>query len=122
MGLRLNKGRRAADDGCADKFATMVLGDRRIKRRRGLKIPLFMCRPIRRDYVLAAARLLPQPFCKHALVVKAWGEYPREFGLGDFWKSFPNSNAVWAELYGKRGLVALGLLRVVKKDWFEVAA
>lgn len=60
----------------------------------------------RLDQVLRAARTLPQPFTKEALVVRTWELYPARFGLAGF--SHPDANAVYvalAKLIHRRDLV-----------------
>lgn len=60
----------------------------------------------RLDQVLYAARTLPQPFTKEALVVRTWELYPARFGLAGF--SHPDANAVYvalAKLIHRRDLV-----------------
>jgi hypothetical protein len=60
------------------------------------------------ELVLAAAATLEPGFSKAALVVAAWRAWPQLFGLKGF--HFPDANKVLSYLYGKRGLLARGLV------------
>lgn len=60
-----------------------------------------------RDLVLHAAQLFDGVFSKSELVVAAYRLAPKLFCL-DGYPEHPDSNRVWAYLYGARGLIAQG--------------
>lgn len=74
------------------------------------------------DRVLEAAKQLAQPFHKHSLVVRAWQLSKQTLGLYGFEELHPDRNKILSCLCGAKGLVALGLIRRLKPDWFEVVS
>ena len=60
--------------------------------------------------VLRAAQRLTPPFCLERLVVAAWQEDSRRFGLRGYESVYPDANAVVVAVSGKYGLVARGYL------------
>jgi hypothetical protein len=69
--------------------------------------------------IMRAARSLPQPFTKNALVVAAYREAPALFGLKGF-PQYPDSNLVFSYLYGKDGLVSKAMIERVGAGVFRV--
>jgi hypothetical protein len=63
--------------------------------------------------LLAAHKLEEQgqsPFSAEDLIVAAWKEYPRAFGLKGYTDQFPDSNRVLSSIMGERGLTRKGWL------------
>ncbi|HWG45115.1 MAG TPA: hypothetical protein VN688_20260 [Gemmataceae bacterium] len=63
--------------------------------------------------LLAAFQLEEQgqsPFSAEALIVSAWQEYPRTFGLKGYDEHYPDSNKVLASIMGEKGLTRRGWL------------
>lgn len=62
------------------------------------------------DKVLAAAADCDPHFTVAALVVAAWKRWPDCFGLSGWNAHHPDTNRVTVNLYGRKGLIARGLL------------
>ena len=63
--------------------------------------------------LLAADQLEKQgqsPFSAEALIVAAWQQYPRTFGLKGYTDSYPDSNKVLSSIMGEKGLARRGWL------------
>jgi hypothetical protein len=63
--------------------------------------------------LLAADQLEKQgqsPFSAEALIVAAWQQYPRTFGLKGFTDTYPDSNKVLSSIMGEKGLARRGWL------------
>jgi hypothetical protein len=50
------------------------------------------------------------PFSAETLVIAAWQQFPRTFGLKGYAEQYPDANKVLASLMGKKGLVSRGWL------------
>ncbi len=72
-----------------------------------------------REAVLRAALTFGRPFTLAELVVLAWERHRDLFGLPGYKARHPSDSAVRVYLFGKRGLVARGLLRKAG-DLYEV--
>lgn len=70
--------------------------------------------------IVKAARQLAQPFGRTALVLAAWRADPPRFGLAGCEGQHPDCNKVLSYLYGRRGLIARGLV-VPEGDLYRVA-
>jgi hypothetical protein len=66
------------------------------------------------EKILLAAAHLEQagqsPFSAEALVVSAWQQYPRTFGLKGYTDQYPDANKVLASIMGEKGLPKRGWL------------
>ena len=66
------------------------------------------------EKILLAAHQLEQegqsPFSAEALIVAAWQQYPRTFGLKGFADQYPDSNKVLSSIMGEKGLARRGWL------------
>jgi hypothetical protein len=63
--------------------------------------------------LLAADQLEKQgqsPFSAEALIVAAWQQYPRTFGLKGFAEVYPDSNKILSSIMGEKGLARRGWL------------
>lgn len=63
--------------------------------------------------LLAAADLDKQgrtPFTAEDLIIAAWQQYPRTFGLKGYTEQYPDSNKVLSSIMGERGLARKGWL------------
>jgi len=63
--------------------------------------------------LLAADQLEKQgqsPFSAEALIVAAWQQYPRTFGLKGYTEMYPDSNKVLSSIMGEKGLARRGWL------------
>ena len=63
--------------------------------------------------LLAADQLEKQgqsPFSAEALIVAAWQQYPRTFGLKGYTELYPDSNKVLSSIMGEKGLARRGWL------------
>jgi len=63
--------------------------------------------------LLAADQLEKQgqsPFSAEALIVAAWQQYPRTFGLKGYTDSYPDSNKILSSIMGEKGLARRGWL------------
>jgi hypothetical protein len=69
--------------------------------------------------LLRAARAIPQPFTLNDVSVAVWRACPEFFGMKGY--PFPDNHKVHYILYGKRGLVARGIIRRVREGLFSVA-
>ncbi len=72
------------------------------------------------DTLIAAAAPLPGSFTKEELLIAAWKADPEAFGLRGFEQQHPDSNKVAACLYGKKGLIARGLLMQVNVNRLQL--
>jgi hypothetical protein len=50
------------------------------------------------------------PFSAEALIVSAWQQYPRTFGLKGYAEQYPDANKVLASIMGEKGLARKGWL------------
>ncbi len=62
------------------------------------------------------------PFHVATLTVEAWRIYQDAFGLYGYETKHPNANVVITAVVGKKGLAALGLLRNVGENLYEITA
>ena len=69
--------------------------------------------------LLLAAQQFRRPFTLTELVVVAWRERPRMFGLAGAEESYPCSHRVRCCLYGPRGLIRRGLVRALDGGKYE---
>src|SRR5208282_3582558 len=63
--------------------------------------------------LLAADQLEKQgqsPFSAEALIVAAWQQYPRTFGLKGYTDTYPDSNKILSSIMGEKGLARRGWL------------
>jgi hypothetical protein len=63
--------------------------------------------------LLAADQLEKQgqsPFSAEALIVAAWQQYPRTFGLKGYTELYPDSNKILSSIMGEKGLARRGWL------------
>lgn len=74
--------------------------------------------------LLAASDLdkLSSPFAEASLVVEAWRQFPRHFGLKGYADLYPDSNRVGTCLCGERGLVRRGYLYRVSSGNYSLTA
>jgi hypothetical protein len=71
--------------------------------------------------VLAVARTVKQPFMLNDLSVACWQHDPEFFGLRGY-RQHPDNHKIHSFLYGKRGLIARGLIDRVSEGLFRVHA
>jgi hypothetical protein len=66
------------------------------------------------EKILLAAAQLEQagqsPFSAEALIVSAWQQYPRTFGLKGYTDQYPDANKVLTSIMGEKGLARRGWL------------
>jgi DNA-binding PadR family transcriptional regulator len=73
--------------------------------------------------LLAAQHLEEQgqsPFSAEALIVAAWQQYPRTFGLKGYADQYPDSNKVLSSIMGVRGLAGRGWLAKVGQKLYTL--
>jgi len=70
--------------------------------------------------ILRVAIAMPETFTKTDLVVAAWKQHPREFGLRTY--DLPNAQAVYCKIDGATGLVGRGYLEWVSAGVLRVTA
>jgi hypothetical protein len=68
--------------------------------------------------LLRVARTIPQPFTLNDISVAVWRACPEFFGMRGY--PYPDNHKVHAILYGKRGLIAKGILRRIRQGLFQV--
>jgi hypothetical protein len=69
--------------------------------------------------LLRVARTIPQPFTLNDISVAVWRACPEFFGMKGY--PYPDNHKVHFILYGKRGLIAKGLIQRVRQGLFRVA-
>jgi hypothetical protein len=69
--------------------------------------------------LLRVARSIRQPFTLNDISVAVWRAHPEIFGMRGH--PFPDNHKVHYILYGKRGLIAKGILQRVRQGVFRVA-
>jgi hypothetical protein len=74
----------------------------------------------RKDAILEAAQTLAQPFAIEDLILAVWAKNKREWGLGKYWDSHPNTKRVECEIHGVKGLVSQGYLDKVSPGIYRV--
>lgn len=62
------------------------------------------------------------PFTAEDLIVSAWSQYPRTFGLKGYVEKFPDSNKVLASIMGERGLARRGWLIKMGQKIYSMTA
>ena len=66
------------------------------------------------EKILLAADLLEKqgqsPFSAESLIVTAWQQYPRTFGLKGYADTYPDSNKILSSIMGEKGLARRGWL------------
>jgi hypothetical protein len=76
------------------------------------------------EKILLAALKLEQegksPFSAESIVVAAWQEFPRTFGLKGYADQYPDSNKVLSSLMGQRGLVQRGFLNKMGQKLYSL--
>jgi hypothetical protein len=68
--------------------------------------------------LLRVARTIPQPFTLNDISVAAWRVCPEFFSMRGY--PYPDNHKVHAILYGKRGLIAKGIIHRVRQGLFQV--
>jgi hypothetical protein len=68
--------------------------------------------------LLRVARTIPQPFTLNDISVAVWKACPEFFAMKGY--AYPDNHKVHFILYGKRGLIAKGLIRRVQQGLFRV--
>ena len=68
--------------------------------------------------VLAVARAIKQPFRLNDLSVACWRHDPAFFGMKGY-PRHPDNHKIHTFLYGKRGLIARGLIDRIREGLFE---
>ena len=69
--------------------------------------------------LLRVARTIPQPFTLNDISVAVWRACPDFFGMKGY--PYPDNHKVHYILYGKRGLIAKGIIQRVRTGIFRVA-
>jgi hypothetical protein len=69
--------------------------------------------------LLRVARAVRQPFTLNDISVAVWKAHPEIFGMRGY--SYPDNHKVHYILYGKRGLIAKGIIQRVRTGIFRVA-
>ena len=69
--------------------------------------------------LLRVARSIPQPFTLNDISVAVWKVCPEFFGMRGY--PYPDNHKVHYILYGKRGLIAKGIIQRVRTGIFRVA-
>ena len=69
-------------------------------------------------HFLRVARSLPQPFTLNDASVAAWKAHPEFFAMKGY--PFPDNHKVHSILYGRRGLVAKGIIKRERQGLFRV--
>jgi hypothetical protein len=76
------------------------------------------------EKILLAASQLEEagqtPFSAEALVVSAWRNYPKTFGLKGFEEQYPDSNKVLAGIMGEKGLPNRGWMAKVGQKMYAL--
>jgi hypothetical protein len=68
--------------------------------------------------LLRVARTIPQPFTLNDISVAVWKACPEFFGMKGY--PYPDNHKVHFILYGRRGLIAKGLILRVRQGLFRV--
>jgi hypothetical protein len=68
--------------------------------------------------LLRVARTVPQPFTLNDISVAVWKAHPEFFSMKGY--PFPDNHKVHSILYGRRGLIAKGIIRRVRQGLFRV--
>jgi hypothetical protein len=68
--------------------------------------------------LLRVARTIPQPFTLNDISVAVWRTCPEFFGMKGY--PYPDNHKVHFILYGRRGLIAKGLIQRVRQGLFRV--
>jgi hypothetical protein len=68
--------------------------------------------------LLRVARSLGGPFTLNDISVAVWRACPEFFGMRGY--PFPDNHKVHAILYGKRGLIAKGIIHRIRQGLFQV--
>jgi hypothetical protein len=68
--------------------------------------------------LLRAARSIPQPFTLNDVSVAVWHACPEFFGMRGY--PYPDNHKVHYILYGRRGLIAKGIVRRVRQGLFQL--
>jgi len=69
--------------------------------------------------LLRVARSIRQPFTLNDVSVALWKAHPESFGMRGY--PYPDNHKVHYILYGKRGLIAKGIIERVRQGIFRVA-
>ena len=69
--------------------------------------------------LLRVARSIPQPFTLNDISVAVWRDCPDFFGMKGY--PYPDNHKVHYILYGRRGLIARGIIKRVREGIFCVA-
>jgi hypothetical protein len=69
--------------------------------------------------LLRVARTIPQPFTLNDVSVAVWRTAPDFFGMKGY--PYPDNHKVHYILYGRRGLIAKGIIQRVSEGLFRVA-
>jgi hypothetical protein len=69
--------------------------------------------------LLRVARAIPQPFTLNDISVAVWRACPEFFGMKGY--PYPDNHKVHYILYGRRGLIARGIIQRVREGLFRVA-